>query len=158
MKVGGGVNYLTFDGRNTSNTVRILRADGTRSQELNYEGSGILNRNKTEVLAYFEDKWTLNQHLTLEYGVRYDHDNFASENDISPRLGFVFLPIADGRTVIRGGVGVFYDQINFNVATFTGLQDRVLTRFGLDGQQVIGVPRAAAVRADRTEAPHAAQC
>ena len=141
MKVGGGVNYLTFDGSNRSNTVRIERADGTRSQELNYEGTGKLNRNKTEVLAYFQDKWTINQHLTLEYGVRYDHDNFASENNISPRLGFVFLPIADGRTVIRGGVGVFYDQINFNVATFSDLQDRVLTRFGADGQQVIGTER-----------------
>src|SRR5262245_44743328 len=140
VKVGGGVNYLTFDGSNRSNTVRILRADGTRSQELNYEGSGKLNRNKTEVLAYFQDKWTLNQHLTLEYGVRYDRDNFAKENTISPRIGFAFLPIADGRTVIRGGVGVFYDQINFNVATFSDLQDRVLTRFGPDGQQEIGIP------------------
>jgi len=140
MKVGGGVSYLTFDGRNLSNTVRILRADGTRTQELNYEGSGKLNHNKTEVLAYFEDRWTINQHLTLEYGLRYDRDNFASENNISPRLGFAFLPIADGRTVIRGGLGVFYDQINFNVATFTDLQDRVLTRFGSDGQEAIGIP------------------
>jgi outer membrane receptor protein involved in Fe transport len=140
MKVGGGLNYLTFDGRNISNTVRILRADGTRSQELNYEGNGKLHRNKTEVLAYFEDKWTVNQHLTLEYGVRYDRDNFASENNISPRLGFAFLPVVDGRTVIRGGAGIFYDQINFNVATFSDLQNRVLTRFGSDGQQVIGFP------------------
>ena len=140
MKVGGGVNYLTFDGRNISNTVRILRADGTRSQELNYEGNGKLGRNKTEVLAYFQDKWTVNQHLTLEYGVRYDHDNFAGENNISPRLGFAFLPVADGRTVIRGGIGIFYDQINFNVATFSDLQDRVLTRFASDGQQLIGLP------------------
>src|SRR5262245_4203755 len=141
MKVGGGVNYLTFDGSNRSNTVRILRADGTRSQELNYEGSGKLNRNKTEVLAYFQDKWTLNQHLTLEYGVRYDRDNFAKENTISPRIGFAFLPIADGRTVIRGGIGIFYDQLNFNVATFSDLQHRVLTRFGSDGEQVIGTER-----------------
>jgi outer membrane receptor for ferrienterochelin and colicin len=137
MKIGGGVNYLTFDGINRSNTVRILRADGTRSQELNYEGSGKLNRNKTEVLAYFEDKWNVNQHLTLEYGIRYDRDNFAKENNISPRIGFAFLPIADGRTVIRGGIGIFYDQINFNVATFSDLQDRVLTSFGVDGEQVI---------------------
>src|SRR5262249_33861789 len=63
MKVGGGVNYLTVDGRNISNTVRILRADGTRSQELNYEGNGKLGRNKTEALASFQDKWTVNQHL-----------------------------------------------------------------------------------------------
>src|SRR5215471_10413698 len=141
MKIGGGVNYLTFDGSNRSNTVRILRADGTRSQELNYEGSGKLSRNKTEVLAYFQDKWNVNRHLTFEYGVRYDRDNFARENNISPRIGFAFLPIADGRTVIRGGIGIFYDQLNFNVATFSGLQDRVLTRFGTDGEQVTGTER-----------------
>jgi len=141
MKVGGGVNYLTFDGIIRSNIVRVLRADGTRSQELNYEGRGKLNRNKTEALAYFQDKWTVNQHLTLEYGVRYDRDNFARENNISPRIGFAFLPIADGRTVIRGGIGIFYDQLNFNVATFSDLQDRILTSFGADGEQMIGTQR-----------------
>jgi hypothetical protein len=140
MKVGGGVSYVTFEGRNTSNAVRILRADGTRSQQFDYEGAGRLSRNKTEFLAYFEDKWTLNRRLTVEYGVRYDRDNVAGENNISPRIGFAFLPLADGRTVIRGGIGIFYDDINLNVATFSQLQDRILTRFGPDGLQVIGLP------------------
>jgi Carboxypeptidase regulatory-like domain/TonB dependent receptor-like, beta-barrel len=141
MKVGGGVSYITFDGRNTSNTVRILRADGTRSQQLDFIGGGQLSRNKTAFLAYLQDKWSVNHRLTLEYGVRYDRDNIAGENNLSPRLGFAFLPVPDGRTVIRGGVGLFYDQIDLNVATFTQLQDRVLTRFGPDGQQIIGVPQ-----------------
>src|SRR6267142_350019 len=77
MKVGGGINYITFDGRNTSNTVRILRADGTRSQQLDFTGSGQLSRNQTQFLAYFEDRWSVNSRLTLEYGVRYDRDNIA---------------------------------------------------------------------------------
>jgi len=140
MKVGGGVSYITFNGRNTSNTVRILRADGTRSQQLDFVGSGQLSRNKTEFLTYFEDKWILNRRLTLEYGVRYDHDDVALENNLAPRVGFAFLPVIDGRTVIRGGIGVFYDDINLNIATFSQLQERVLTRFGLDGLQVIGNP------------------
>jgi len=140
MKVGGGVSYVTFDGRNTSNAVRILRADGTRSQQFDYEGDGRLSRNKTQFLAYFEDKWTLSRRLTLEYGVRYDRDNIASENNISPRIGFAFLPLVDGRTVVRGGIGIFYDDINLNVATFSQLQDRILTHFGPDGLQVIGSP------------------
>lgn len=138
MKLGGGVAYVTFDGRNTSNSVRLLRADGTRSQQLDFEGSGRLSRNKTEVLAYFQDKWTVNRRLTLEYGVRYDRDNVASENNFAPRLSFAFLPMRDGRTIIRGGIGLFYDQINLNVATFAELQERVLTRFADDGEQVIG--------------------
>jgi hypothetical protein len=138
IKMGGGVSHVTFSGRNTNSAVRILRADGTRSQQFDYEGKGLLSRNKTQFLAYFEDKWTLNQRLTFEYGVRYDRDNIASENNISPRIGFAFLPLLDGRTVLRGGVGVFYDDINLNVATFSQLQDRILTHFGLDGLDVIG--------------------
>jgi Carboxypeptidase regulatory-like domain len=140
MKVGGGVSYVTFDGRNTSNTVRILRADGTRSQQLDFVGSGQLSRNKTEFVTYFQDKWSLNRRLTLEYGVRYDRDNIADENNLSPRIGFAFLPLLDGRTVLRGGIGLFYDKIDLNVATFTQLQESVLTRFGSNGLEMIGNP------------------
>ncbi len=141
MKLGGGINYITFDGRNTSNTVRILRADGTRSQQLDFIGSGQLSRNQTQILAYFEDSWSVNRRLKIEYGVRYDRNNVTSENNFAPRVSFAFLPLLDGRTVVRGGIGLFYDDLDMNVATFTQLQERVLTRFGPDGQELIGVPQ-----------------
>jgi hypothetical protein len=140
MKLGGGISYVTFDGRNTSSTIRILRADGTRSQQLDFIGSGELSRSKREFFAYFQDKWTINRRLTLEYGARYDRDNVASENNFSPRIGFAFLPVIDGRTVIRGGIGLFYDDIALNVATFSQLQERVLTHFAADGIQLVGLP------------------
>ena len=141
MRVGAGVNYITFDGRNTSNTVRILRADGTRTQQLDFVGSGQLSRNQTQFLAYFQDKWSINRRLTIDYGVRFDRDNITSENNLAPRLSFAFIPLLDGRTVVRGGIGLFYDELRMNVATFTQLQDRVLTRFGPDGQEMIGSPQ-----------------
>ena len=141
MKLAVGISYVSFDGRNTSNTVRILRADGTSSQEINFEGSGVLARNKTEALAYYSDKWSVNNRLTIDYGVRYDRDNITKENKFAPRIGFAFLPLRDGRTVVRGGIGLFYDDIALNVATFTQLQNRVLTHFGSDGQQIIGLPQ-----------------
>ena len=94
------------------------------------------NRNTTEFSSFFEDKWTINDRLTLEYGVRFDRDTIAHENNLAPRLAFAFSPIRDGRTVVRGGIGLFYDRINLNTATFSQLQDRLITSFGLDGQQV----------------------
>jgi hypothetical protein len=136
MKVGVGLTHTTFDGRNTSNTVRILRRDGTISQQLDFVGDGVLSRNTTEFASFFEDKWTINDRLTLEYGVRLDRDTIAHENNIAPRLAFAFSPIRDGRTVVRGGVGLFYDRINLNAATFSQSQDRLITSFGLDGRQV----------------------
>jgi len=45
-----------------------------------------------------------------------------------------------GATVIRGGIGLFYNQIDLNVATFPQLQERVLTRFGPNGEQMIANP------------------
>jgi hypothetical protein len=140
IKVGGGVTYVTFNGSNISNTVRILRSDGTRSQEINFVGAGRLHQNETSFVAYFQDKWSISRRLTVDYGVRYDRENVAGENNFAPRIGFAFLPILDGRTVLRGGIGLFYDNVNLNVATFSDLQDRVLTRFAADGQAVIGLP------------------
>ena len=138
MKVGIGLTHTSFDGRNTSNTVRVLRRDGTRSEQIDFVGQGALNRNTTEFSSFFEDKWTVNERLTLEYGVRLDRDNIASTNNVAPRLSFAFAPIRDGRTVIRGGIGLFYDQIDLNVATFPQLQERLITRYGADGRQVLG--------------------
>jgi hypothetical protein len=136
MKVGVGLTHTTFNGRNTSNTVRILRRDGTISEQIDFVGDGIQSRNTTELSSFFEDKWTINDRLTLEYGVRLDRDTIAHENNLAPRLAFAFSPISDGRTVLRGGVGLFYDRINSNIATFPQLQDRLITNFGLDGRQV----------------------
>ena len=138
MKAGIGLAHTSFDGRNTSNTVRVLRHDGTRSQQIDFIGQGTLDRNTTEFSSFFEDKWTINERLTLEYGVRLDRDNIASTNNIAPRLSFAFAPTRDGRTVIRGGIGLFYDQITLNVATFPQSQERLITRYGADGRQLLG--------------------
>jgi len=142
IKVGAGVSYNTFNGSNTSNPVRIQRADGTRSQQIDFVGPGVLNRHKAEFLSYIQDKWSVKSRLTVEYGVRYDRDDVAGENNFAPRIAFAFLPVTDGRTVLRGGVGLFYDKVDLNVATFPQLQQRVITRFGPDGQQIIGLPVA----------------
>jgi outer membrane receptor for ferrienterochelin and colicin len=135
MKFGLGLTHTTFDGTNRSNTVRILRRDGTISEQIDFRGDGALSRNTTEFSSFFEDKWTINDRLTLEYGARLDRDTIAHENNLAPRLAFAFTPIRDGRTVVRGGVGLFYDRINLNTATFSQLQDRLITSFGLDGRQ-----------------------
>ncbi|MBZ5550706.1 MAG: TonB-dependent receptor [Acidobacteriia bacterium] len=37
---------------------------------------------------------------------------FPDHRDLAPRLGFAWDPMGDGRTSVRGGVGIFFDTLN----------------------------------------------
>jgi hypothetical protein len=63
------------------------------------------------------------------------------ENNFAPRLGLVLVPFANGRTVMRGGVGLFYDKIPLNVGSFEQYRDFVVTTFANDGTTIVDGPR-----------------
>jgi hypothetical protein len=62
--------------------------------------------------AYWQDDWRVVPSLTLSYGVRYEwQNNLRDGNNYAPRFGFGWSPFKNGRTTIRGGVGIFYDWL-----------------------------------------------
>jgi outer membrane receptor protein involved in Fe transport len=72
--------------------------DGTTSEQINFVGDGVLSRNTTQFGSFFQDKWTINDRLTLEYGLRLDRDNLPMNTTFLP-VWLLFYPIRDGRTV-----------------------------------------------------------
>ncbi len=50
-------------------------------------------------------------------------------NNFSPRIGFAFDPTGEGKTVIRGGYGMYYDQLFNNINLFA-MQQSFPTIFG----------------------------
>src|SRR5207237_1254533 len=65
-----------------------------------------------KVIGFFaQDEMRISPRLSVSLGLRYDWQNyFRDDNNLGPRGSVAFAPTADGKTVIRGGAGVFYDR------------------------------------------------
>jgi hypothetical protein len=141
VKVGAGVTYEVFDGTSASRPVDIVRANGTLSQEIAFVGSGRLSRSRWGTQGYAQDSWTVSPHLSVQYGARFDDDSFTGDVNVAPRGSFTAALTGDGRTIVRGGAGLFYDPIPLNVASFDQLQERTVTSYATDGTTPDGPTR-----------------
>jgi hypothetical protein len=106
-------------------------------------GDGSFSQNVQRLALYAEDSWRASHHLTINYGLRYQttfglfnasglsqtanpsfsllpslgyplavpHDD---RKQIAPRLGVAYSPGTEGKTVLRAGFGMFYDDLAQN--------------------------------------------
>lgn len=81
-------------------------------------GAAILRYGQTRFAGFIQDDWRATTKLTLNLGLRYDYQSTVSDrNNFGPRLGFAYDLTGDGQTIVRGGVGVYYDQPFFHGLT-----------------------------------------
>ena len=81
--------------------------------------------NVFDAALFFQDDWKYKPYLTLSGGLRWETQNHvADHNDWGPRFAFAYA--LDGhkkgtvsKTVLRGGVGFFYDR--FSIGNFMDL-------------------------------------
>jgi outer membrane receptor protein involved in Fe transport len=125
-----------------------------------FQGIGNTNRPSTDkgLGVFAQDSWRINQRLTLDFGVRYDVEwapifsaatsinNTAEQalgviqgvplntKNVQPRIGIAWNPWGNGKTVIRAGYGIFYDNpslaLGFLANAFDGAQSTLLLAAG----------------------------
>jgi Carboxypeptidase regulatory-like domain/TonB dependent receptor len=151
LKIGFDFIRASFRGSDTSSPVTVVRADGTTSQLIEFIGSGVLNLSENEYSVFVQNKWAPGSRLTLDLGLRYDRDGIGNHNNLAPRVGFALVPTASGRTVMRGGLGLFYDKIPLNVGAFEQFQNLRVTNYSADGVTIAEGPRLFANTTAATE-------
>jgi hypothetical protein len=115
------VNGFDFFGQDNWQVTRKLNLNFG----LRYEYIGPLHSPNKDLPVFVEGKGLLVQGNGIDSIFPPDRNNFA------PRFGFAYQPRGSNDLVVRGGVGVFFDQINMNpfldfrppISGADGLQD-----------------------------------
>ncbi len=81
---------------------------------------------------YVQDSWTIGKGITLNYGLRIEHEALPAENQptgsvatpinfgwgskVAPRIGAAWDVFKNGKMKVFGGFGEYYDQMKLNLA------------------------------------------
>ena len=77
---------------------------------------------------FAQDHWVLNSHLAIDAGLRLEAQTITYTSRAAPRTGFEWTPDV-GKTVVRGGIGVFYDSVPLDVYAFSGYPEQTITTY-----------------------------
>jgi hypothetical protein len=90
-------------------------ADYSASNSFSYlvqRGQGHVTFLEKTVAGIFEDSIRVNPNLSVSLGIRYYWQNYFRDiaDNFAPRASFAYAPSQAGKTVIRGGAGMFFDR------------------------------------------------
>jgi hypothetical protein len=133
LRTGGEFVHRSYNDLSKSHPVQLLRPDGSLAELITFQGAGVLNAEDTEVAAFAQDHWAFNDHIALDYGVRFSGQTLGAHAAFAPRLGLVYSPGRNAKTIIRSGIGLFYDRLPLLAGDFTQNLTRVVTYYNTLG-------------------------
>ncbi len=82
-------------------------------------GNPVIRANRFDAAEFLGDDWRIRPNFTLNLGLRFESQtNIADHLDTAPRIGFAWAPgataTAPGKTVVRGGYGIFYSRFGLS--------------------------------------------
>ncbi len=131
--VGLGYEHSDYQGRQTFLPVEIDGASNEPVERISFTSPTSFRISQNETAWFVGDQWAIIPRFTLSFGLRLDNDTITSSTHAAPRAGFLLALTRDGKTLLKGGVGLFYDRVPLLVPTFPDIPERTVTFLGHDG-------------------------
>ena len=119
--------------------IDFLDAAGVLAQTIRFTPGQPIQRSDIEIAMFAQDNWVLGPRFALASGIRAEQQRITDTLRVGPREGFVWTPFLEGHTVVRGGVGIFYDRVPLNVYGFNSYPNQIVTQYAPDGS-IVGGP------------------
>jgi hypothetical protein len=149
IKAGFDLNSVKSRLNYEARPVNIVRADGTLAERIVFHRMPVIHANNLEYVGFVQDRWLAWPNLSFDLGLRYENQRIANEQNLAPRAGFAWSPVRGARTVIRAGIGLFFDKVPLNIRSFNRYPARTVTRYSPDGLTVIDSRRFTNVLVDK---------
>ena len=140
LQIGTLLAHAEDDGQVIDSNVSIEGTSGQLLRTITYDGNGTFSLSDLESAVYAQDHWILNSRVAVDFGMRWETQSLTHTNRFAPRAGFTWTPQAKSATVIRGGIGVFYDTLPLNTYAFSSYPEQIVTTYD-GGGNVIDGPR-----------------
>jgi hypothetical protein len=138
LQAGTVLAHAEDEGQFSGQLVQLQDGSGNLLQQITYGGTGHFALADAEPAVYAQDHWVSGPHLAFDAGGRWETQSLTYTTRLAPRAGFSWTPTYDGLTVIRGGVGVFYDQVPLDTYAFGTYPQQTVTTFDGLGHIVDG--------------------
>jgi hypothetical protein len=133
LDAGANFVHASYDGRQEFHPVQIVGVANYPLEQIGFGKAPTFSIDQNEVAWFVGDKWTVSKRLTVDLGLRFDWDSITGSVNTAPRAGFVLSLTRDGKTVLKGGAGFFYDRVPLDIPSFRYLPDRTVTELNSAG-------------------------
>jgi hypothetical protein len=138
FQIGGILAHAEDDGAVAGRNVNIVNAGGQLLRTISFAGATSFSLSDFEPALYVQDHWIMGKHLAIDAGLRYETQSLTYTSRFAPRWGFAWSPSGDNSTVIRGGLGVFYDSLPLETYAFSSYPQQIITTYDGSGNIIDG--------------------
>jgi len=137
VQFGGSVASTGEEGQVQANTIFIRDNSGTTLRKIDFYGGSTFHHSDLQPAVFAQDHWKAAKDLAIDAGIRFEGQNVTSTTRVAPRLGFIWSPDSNRKTIIRGGFGAFYDSVPLQTYALSQYPEQVFTDYGIDGKPSI---------------------